>query len=298
MCVEVPRWQDDGTAVLRRGLCPRRSSLRRCHQLRLLLGCCIPLLTKLLTSGRRLGDLDMRRHLMITHHRRHRSLRLTHNSLPTSYRKARLLLLVLWLMLGTLLGRRRYRRRHRLGQDLLRDLLVMLSSDNYGGRRRRRRRSRGRRRRDDLLQKLLLLLLLLLRLLIIRLRLRRMRYDRLTVLRLLLLLLNKLRTLKYLHYLIAWAHYGILLNNRLRRRWPQLMTAGTRRRNDDATAVTATTGRDQDLLLTSTPGCTTPVGARNRTGTGNGTSHKGHGLALLLLLDMVLKCFFRRFRAT
>lgn len=283
---------------MRRGLCPRGSSLRRCHQLRLLLGRCIPLLTKLLTSGRRLRNLNVGRHLMATHHRRHRSLRLTHDSLPASYRKDRLLL-VLRLMLGTLLGRRRYRRRHRLGQDLLRDLLVMLSSNDNGGRRRRRRRSRGRRRRDDLLQKLLLLLLLL-RLLIIRLRLRRMRYDRLTVLRL-LLLLNKLRTLKYLHYLIAWAHYGILLNNRLRRRWPHLMPAGTRRRNDDAAAVTATTGRNQDLL-TSTPACTTPVGTRNRTGTGNGTSHKGHGLALLvllmLLLDMVLECFFRRFRAT
>lgn len=172
----------------------------------------------------------------------------------------------------------------------------MLSSNDNGCRRRRRRRSRGRRRRDDLLQKLLLL-----RLLIIRLRLRRMRYDCLTVLGLLLLLLllNKLGALKYLHYLIAWAHYGILLNNRLRRRWSQLMAADTRRRNNDATAVTATTGRDQDLL-TSSPGCTTPVGARNRTGAGNGTSHKGHGLTLLLvlLLDMLLKCFFRRFRAT
>lgn len=282
----------------RRGLRPRWSGLRRGHQLRLRCRAS-PRLPKLLTSGRRLRDLDVGRHLMIAHHRRrHRSLRLSHNGLPPcGYREARL---VLWLMLGTLLGRRRYRRRHRLGQDLLRNLLVMLSSDNYGGRRRRRRRSRGRRRRDDLLQKLLLLLLLLLGLLIKWLWLRRMRYDRLTVLRLLLLLLllNKLRTLEYLHYLIAWAHYGVLLNDRLRRRRPQLMTAGTRWWNDYA-AVTAAAaaGRDQNRL-TCAP-APTPVGTRNRTGTGDGTSHKGHRLTLLLLvLDMLLKCFFRRFRAT
>lgn len=154
------------------------------------------------------------------------------------------------------------------------------------------------------------------------LRLRRMRYDRLAVLQLLalnglllmlllllLLLLNELRTLKYLHYLIACAHYRILLNDGLRRRWPQLMTGRhTRRRqrsrsgwartaNDDTTAESAVTaGRDQNRTATST----TPVGTRNRTGTGDGTSHKGHGLGLLLvvLLDMLLKCFFRRFRAT
>lgn len=76
-------------------------------------------------------------------------------------------------------------------------------------------------------------MLLLLLLGIERLRLRRMRYDCLTVLQLmalnglllllLLLLLNKLRTLKYLHYLIAWAHNRVLLDDGLRRRWPQLM---------------------------------------------------------------------------
>lgn len=158
-------------------------------------------------------------------------------------------------------------------------------------------------------------MLLLLLLGIERLRLRRMRYDCLTVLQLmalnglllllLLLLLNELRTLKYLHYLIAWAHNRVLLDDGLRRRWPQLMantrwwnrgrSGCTRATNDDATAQTpVTAGRDKDRTA-STSGAA--VGTRNRTGTGDGTSHKGHGLSLLLL-DMLLKCFFRRFRAT
>lgn len=159
-------------------------------------------------------------------------------------------------------------------------------------------------------------MLLLLLLGIVRLRLGRMRYDRLTVLQLLalncllLLLLNELRTLNYLHYLIAWAHNRVLLNDGLRRRWPQLVPSTRWRKrsrsgctgcatNDDTAAqATVTAGRDQDRTATTTG---TAVGTRNRAGTRDGTSHKGHGLGLLLLLvvlDMLLKCFFRRFRAT
>lgn len=159
------------------------------------------------------------------------------------------------------------------------------------------------------------MLLLVLLLGIVRLRLWRMRYDRLTVLQLLalngllLLLLNELRTLNYLHYLIAWAHNRVLLDDGLRRRWPQLMPCtrwwkrsrsgctGCATDNDTTAQATVTAGRDQDRTA-ATAG--TAVGTRNRAGTRDGTSHKGHGLGLLLLvvLDMLLKCFFRRFRAT
>lgn len=62
--------------------------------------------------------------------------------------------------------------------------------------------------------------------------------------------------------------------------------------NNTTTQATVATGCNQDR----------PVGTRNRAGTGNWASNEGNCLRLLLLrlllVLMLLKDFFRRFRAT